>query len=228
MGEAYWGPQRTPVVPAPADPWAGMTSEVPIVQRMPKRRIHGRIYETIESGQRDGEHRYVGMTEQTLHQRVHASPSAHTSRASVAKDLWKARILPGAAGYRLLENVYDTGDPAENDRALRRAEAFWIDRLRPTRNTVRPVRPPGDRPAPRAKGPTRQEIAEQRRRRRATRRLLAILAIGAFFTYLAARVVIAMQLPWPAAPWVVAPVVGVAAGWLVFWHLHRAVRKLVR
>lgn len=196
------------------------------------RAIYGRIYElNLRNPDPDEEHPYVGMTtERTLHERVHGR-GGHTSPEEVAKNPWKARILPGRAGYRLLETVYDTGDPVENDRLLRRAESYWIDRLRAKYNKVRPIRPFGDPlPArPRAARPIVVMTPAQRRRRRSRRlRVASCLMLMATVTMFAARVVAAMELPWPAAPWIASPVIGIVVGWLVFWRMHRAVRKLVR
>lgn len=208
------------------DPLPGRPEPVEVYEPPPatrpagRRAVYGRVYELITGDPQDGPHPYVGMTTQTIRRRTHG-PNGHTSPASVAKDPWKARILPGPGGVRLLENVYDTGDPAENDRALRRAEAFWIDRLRPTHNEVRPVRPPAHHPRP-AKRSARPTV---RRARRVTFRHVALLVLIALATYLAARVTLAMELPWPAAPWVVAPAVGVTSGFLAYARIHAIGRK---
>lgn len=197
------------------------------------RPVYGYIYETILRGQADGEHSYVGMCTTTINRRVHG-PSGHTSPASVARDPWKAGISPGAAGFRRLEVVRDTGDPAENDRALRRAEAFWIDRLRPVHNDVRPVRPPVTakqpprrRPRP-VREPARRSPRERRRVRRTRGRIALLVTLLAVGIYLSARVLVAMQLPWPAAPWVGAPAVGSALAWIVYEKITRTIRKLTR
>lgn len=190
---------------------------------MPQRRIYGRVYELILRGQQDHQHSYVGKCTTTIHQRVHG-PNGHTSRASAAKDPWKADILRGSAGYRLLETVYDTDTPAENERALRRAEAFWIDRLRPEYNIVRPVRPPGDRPAPRPRREPR--MVRRPRRRRINLRVPALLALMLLYGWMTARV--AVNMPWPQAPWIASPIGGVALGWLTYWKIHRSVRRLLR
>jgi hypothetical protein len=194
-----------------------------------RRTVYGYIYELITGDPQDGLHPYVGMTERTIHQRVHG-PSGHTSLESIAMDPWKARIRPGRAGYRCLERVYDTGDPEENDRALRRAEAFWIDRLRSTHNDVRPVRPPLHEPQPRrAVRPTTGRVVARRRTfSRIPARVYVFLILAASLTGLAARFVLAMHLPWPAAPWVVAPIVGVGFAWRIFWSFHRSARRLMR
>jgi hypothetical protein len=197
---------------------------------MAARPIYGYVYELILAGQSDADHSYVGMTTTTIHRRVHGS-SGHTSAENVARDPWKAGIRPGCAGYRRLEIVRSTDDPAEDARALRRAEAFWIDRLRPVHNDVRPVRPPGERiPRSRANRGTRPIATARpaRRRRRKMGKPLAMLALIAAFTYLSARALLMMQLPWPQVPWVGAPMLGVALGWSAFWRMHRALRKLVR
>lgn len=201
---------------------------------MSDRAVYGRVYELVLRGQPDAQHSYVGKTTQTIHRRVHG-PSGHTCAADVAKDPWKASILPGRAGYRLLETVYDTGDPEENRRALARAEAFWIDRLRPLHNDVRPVRPIGDLRAAKPRHypgpiPPRPARSPARRARRRGSRVkpLALLTLVALFTCLAAWFIVAMQLPWPQAPWIASPVVGLTVGWATFWKLHRSVRRLLR
>jgi hypothetical protein len=191
------------------------------------RPIYGRVYEVFTMTQPPDSHAYVGMTTQTLHERVHGR-SGHASPESVAEAPWKAGIRPGRAGYRLIETVYSTGDPVEDGRLLRRAEAYWIDRLRPIHNVVRPIRPPG-RPVPRpprVKRPAPRRDAVKRRRRSPKPHFLAAFVVIA--TYLAARLIVAMELPWPAAPWVGAPTIGAVIGWSVFWRLHRAVRKVLR
>lgn len=203
----------------------------PIARRPvpPRRVIYGYVYELITGDPRDGEHPYVGMTETTIHNRAHGS-SGHTSPEGVRRDPWKARILRGKAGYRCLERVYDTGDQDENDRALRRAEAFWIDRLRPTHNEVRPVRPPLHEPQPaRRAGATRTPGAVRTRpARRIPGRAITFLILVAFFTVLVVRLIVAMHLPWPAVPWVLSPILGVVLAWRVFWTLRRSIRKLTR
>lgn len=217
----------------PSDPWADdpePTLELPVPQAR-DRQIYGRVYELITGDPQDGPHPYVGKTIQTLHQRVHASRSAHTSAASIAKDPWKARILPGAAGYRLLENVYDTGDLAENKRALARAESDWMDRYRTTHNKIRPVRPPvHERPAP-ARPASRPKVtpAARARRHRAERRIVAfaLLFVGAFF--LVARVVTEMHLPWSQpAQFATATGVTTLLTWWAFVTLESGIRRVTR
>jgi hypothetical protein len=197
---------------------------------MAARPIYGYVYELILAGQSDTDHSYVGMTTTTIHRRVHGS-SGHTSARDVAHDPWKAGIRPGRDGYRCLEIVRSTGDQAEDDRALRRAEAFWIDRLRPVHNDVRPVRPAGERIPSRprrsaqlARG-TRRPV---RRRRRRVGKPIALALLIAACTYLSAYVLLMMELPWPQVPWVGAPVLGVALGWSAFWRAHRSLRRLFR
>lgn len=197
---------------------------------MAARPIYGYVYEVILAGQSDDDHSYVGMTTTTIHRRVHG-PSGHTSVADVARDPWKAGIRPGRDGYRCLEIVRSTGDPVENDRALRRAEAFWIDRLRPLYNDVRPVRPPGERaPRPRRGRSGRPSTPRRpaRRRRRKLGKPIALVLLIAACTYLSARGLLMMELPWPQVPWIGAPVLGVAFGWSAFWRAHRSLRRLFR
>lgn len=201
---------------------------------MAGRTVHGRVYELVTRDQPPGSHAYVGKVTAptTIHQRVFGkSSSAHTSPESVARDPWKADILPGRAGYRLLETVYDTGDEAENDRALRRAEAFWIDRLRPLHNVVRPVRPAGERGSrpQRKRGPNPPTLRPRRRKpRRKLAKPITLFVLISAFTYLSGRVLIMMDLPWPQVPWVGAPMLGLALGWSTFWKLHRSIRRLLR
>jgi hypothetical protein len=192
----------------------------------PRRKIYGYVYELITGDPRDGEHPYVGMTERTIHQRVRGA-GGHTSPESVAKDPWKARILPGRAGYRCLERVYDTGDLAENDRALRRAEAFWIDRLRPTHNDVRPVRPPlhEARPVRRPARPLRTLPAP--RRRKFPVRAWLFISLFMVMTAVVSRGAYLMGLP-SYVPWVISPVVAGFLSWRVFWSAHRSIRRLMR
>lgn len=186
------------------------------------REVFGRVYELITGDSQDGPHPYAGQTTQTIHQRVHGR-GGHTSPESIAADPWKARIRPGRAGYRCLKTIYATGNPGADQVRLDMAEAFAIDELRTTYNKQRPIRQPG-RPAPR---PAQGRIG-RRRPRRLPGRLLGFLTLAGFFTYLAARVVAGMDLPWPAAPWVVSPMAGVLLGWLTFWKIHRSVRKILR
>jgi hypothetical protein len=190
------------------------------------RPVHGRIYELrLRNPWPDEDHPYVGKTETTIHRRVHG-PNGHTSARSVVKDPWKARILPGPAGYRLLETVYATGDVAEDDRALRRAEAFWIDRLRPKYNDVRPVRPFADEPQPARRAKSKTAPTEQRRAVPA-RAWLCLLTM-AIFTTMVARVIGEMHWSNPAVPWIASPSLGVLGGWATFWKLHAALKKILR
>lgn len=211
-------------------PRSGEFWPAPPVEDPPSNRpIIGYVYELITSSpQLDSEHPYVGKTETTVHQRVHGA-AGHTSPKSIAKDPWKARILPGRAGYRILERVRDTGEgDLANDAALRRAEAFWIDRLRTKYNVVRPVRPAQQataRPAAR-RAPTQAQLRAMQQQRRLTRRLVAFMLLVLAFTAVIGRVLLAMDLPWGAAPWVVAPAAGVLCGWAVFVRLDHALGVL--
>lgn len=195
------------------------------------RPVYGYVYGLVLAGWDDVRPPYigktVGSTEAAITRRVWGkSASAHTSPQSIARDPWKARILPGRAGWVRLEAVYSCGDPVEDDRALRRAESDWIDRRNPVHNDVRPVRP-GGRP-PRARKPAARPAprARARRRKRPNGAAWAILALTILFAALIARV--AVYLPWPAAPWVVSPALGFTAAWSVFWRARRAARKLLR
>ncbi len=234
-GQARWGDdEETMRLRPPVDPWAdrgGDTAEIPV--RQPRRRaVYGRVYEVFTTRPDiDGPHPYAGQTTTTIHQRVHG-PNGHTSPGEVAKAPWKARIKPGRAGYRQLKVIYASGDPAADQVRLDMAEAFAIDELRTTYNTQRPIRSPGTprpvRPRPASRPLPARAVAAQRRRVRVRFRMAALLALVLFFTYLSARVAVAMRMDSPAFPWVAAPIAGVAMGWSVFWYLHRAFRKLTR
>lgn len=214
----------------PVDPWPeardGWTEEFPTTPAPApgRRRVYGYVYELITGNPQDGPHPYAGQTTTTIHQRVHGR-GGHTSPASIAKDPWKARILPGSAGYRCLKRIYSTGDPEADQIRLDLAEWIAIDELKTTHNEQRPIRHAGDRPSrprPRAVG----RPVPRRTRRPFPFRAILFLALTAVLTYLAARVLVAMQLPWPAVPWIGAPVFGLWLGWATFWRLHRGVRKL--
>jgi hypothetical protein len=213
--DASWG-----AVPA----HDGDTQEIP--RQAPGREVFGRIYELILDGQRADEHSYVGKTTRTIHQRVHGR-GGHTSAASIAKDPWKARILPGRAGYRQLELVYCTGEGLAADKAaLARAEAFWIDRLRTVHNDVRPVRPPEPIKPPR---PSRRRPAPTARRksRRSSGKLTALLLLFAVFTSVVAYVLMTAQAS-PPVVWVVSPAVGTLISWKIFYAAHRKAQKIRR
>lgn len=192
------------------------------------RQVYGRVYELITGDPQDGPHPYVGKTVQTLHQRVHSSRNAHTSPESITKDPWKARILPGRAGYRLIETVYATGDPAEDERTLRRAEAFWIDRLRPTHNQVRPVRPPVHEQAPPKIRPAKRRPALTATARAGRRRMLTFATMAVVATVFFA--VQFAQVAWdePATPWIAAPVCGVGLAWAAYFAARNTVRRIKR
>lgn len=185
------------------------------------RAVIGFVYELITGNPADGPHPYVGKTTQTIHQRVHGR-NGHASARSVAKDPWKARILPGAAGYRCLEIVRSTGEGEQADAdALRRAEAFWIDKLRPTHNEVRPVRPPKHETQP-VKPRRETRVPLTLGQRRARRRLVMFALLAGVCVFLAVRLVLAMHLPWPPAPWTIGPATGLFGAWLIFVQLDHA------
>lgn len=185
--------------------------------------VYGRVYEVFTRDPRDGEHPYVGKTTTTIAKRVRR----HKSTDDIARDPWKARIIDGPRGYRLLETVYSCGVVAEDARALARAEAFWIDRLRPTHNDVRPVRPRHGDPLP----PRPRETASRRRggvrpRRRFPWRAALFLALSAMIAVPAALLAAAMHLPWPWVPYVSALVVGAPLGWRMTTAVLRGGRRL--
>jgi hypothetical protein len=225
--DTIWGEDEPTVrLQPPVDPWAahdGHTEEIPIAP--PARRpVYGRVYELITGDPQDGLHPYVGQTTTTIHRRVHG-PNGHTSPQSIAKDPWKARIRPGRAGYRCLKTIYATGDPGSDQVRLDMAEAFAIDELKTTHNDQRPIRPVGDAPRRRTSKPATRSV--RTKRRRAPARVWVFLILTVVFTFLTARLTVAMHLPWPAVPWVASPAVGVGLAWRVLWSMHRKARRLL-
>lgn len=192
--------------------------------------LFGYVYELVLVGQPAVVCEYIGKTEQTMADRMRG----HRSAEDIARDPWKARIKPGAAGYRILERVRCTGDGYDADRrALLRAEMDWIDRRRPLKNDVRPVRPRGEavreRPtetrAERVRPVVRRTAAERRARRRA----IGFLVLVAVLTGQAGRLVAGMALPWPWwASALTALVLGVTVATLVFLRALKFARRLRR
>lgn len=217
-----------PRTTTPVDPWATMdetlimpTAVVPVGPGdIPRggRPIFGRVYELFLVGQPAGTHTYVGQTEQTMSERIRG----HRSARDVARYPWKANLAPGTKAYRVLETVRETGHGARADlAALKRAEAFWIDRLQPTENRTAPAgRVPSATPVP------RPEMSRPVGPRRPWGRIVLFVLLAAIVTTLTARVVVAMELPWPWAPWAAAPTVGVLVAWRVLWMLRHAGRQL--
>lgn len=227
--------ERTARLRPPADPWAEPTVTerlgisptligLPVVPG--KRQVYGRVYELVTGDPIDGPHPYVGQTTQTLHQRVHTSRNAHTSAASVAKDPWKARILPGRAGYRLLKVIYATGDARADQIALDMAEAFAIDELKTTHNTVRPVRPPLHLAQPVRPRPTKRKLTAVQRGTR--RRMQAFAALFAATLLLVGTQLAAVEWTEPAIPWIATPVLAAVLTWLVYFSARNAVRRIKR
>jgi hypothetical protein len=231
---------RIPVDPWPDAPFVTRDGSTRVFRAQPAGRIFGYVYELVLAGQPDDQCSYIGMA-QDMARRMAATGSGHRSPTSIAKDPWKADILPGKAGYRILERVRTTGfGEVDDERALRRAEADWIDRRRPVHNDVRPVQPrtePQVGPrnligyaSPKAKLVSARVTAEQERKARADRRARTraafFLLAFAVFTTLAAWFVGTMHLPWPAAPWIVSPVLGVVGAFWLFNAAGSGYRKV--
>lgn len=223
----------------PADPWAGRTREIPVVQRdaarhvvdqvRPSRRpVFGWVYELFTDDPRDGEHPYVGQVRapRTIVQRKRE----HQSAGQVDRDSWKARILDGPRGHRLLETVYKTGDDYLDQRELDRVEAFWIDRLKTTHNIQRPARPRAGDPVParpRGRGrATRRPARRPARRRPFNWRLAVFLMMFLLATAVVARGLVALHLPAPWVPWVLSLPLGAFLAWAGFGRLLKVGRKL--
>lgn len=184
-----------------------------------RRPVYGRVYELFtDRPDLDGDHPYVGQTVQT----IAARKCGHKSARSVARDPWKARIVDGPRGHRLLETVYASGDPRHDQAILDQVEAFWIDRLRPTRNGQRPVRPrPGD-PLPARP----RDARPVRSRRPVPWRVALFLLLATATAVLAGRTVAAMHLPWPWVPYAAALAAGVPLGWRMTTAVLRGGRRL--
>jgi hypothetical protein len=236
---------RVPGWPDPVDPWPnaptvpfglhdGHTSPIGYVApAVRKGAIFGYVYELVLVGQRTDETSYVGKTEGgTL---ADVADRANEHRREVDRFPWKAGILPGKAGYRVLERVRCTGDGYEADRrALLRAEADWIDRRRPVHNGPRPVRPrhgealPSAPKSPRpvvSRPPTARELADRRARCRGWAFVVLALVATGLSAYMLTRT------SWTGAewgPWVFSPVLGVG-GTLWAWHkTTAAARRITR
>lgn len=188
----------------------------------PTRRIYGVVYELVLSGQRTDETSYVGKAK-SMRARMAATGTGHRSPSSIAKDPWKAHILPGRAGYRILERVPATGDKHADEAALRRAESDWIDRRRPTYNDVRPVRPRVHEAQPR-KRPARQ----QRARSRARRGWLTLLVVAVLYAIPLANVLSVVLAAWPIAPWIATPVIATMFAWSTVRAFFCFTRRVAR
>lgn len=232
----------------PVDPWPdaptipfgvrdGHTSPIgfdaPVRESSRKGAIFGYVYELVLVGQCPDETSYVGKTEGSTLADVADRVNEH--RREVARFPWKAGILPGKAGYRVLERVRYTGDGYDaDDKALRRAEADWIDRRRPVHNGPRPVRPrhgetlPPKPDAPRrsaARPPTRQQLTE----RRAHRRGWSFAVLSLIATALAAYVL--TRTSWTGAewgPWVFSPVLGFGGTLWAWLKVTATARRITR
>lgn len=218
------------------DPLAGEYVDDHRAPARPSGAVYGEVYELITGDPQDGPHPYVGKAKDAYRRVYGRSPSAHTSRASVEKDPWKARILPASRGFRVLERVPATGDPVADEQSLRLREAYWIDRLQTTYNDQRPkyehgkrgaVRRP-TRPVDAPRPPSKAALAERRARARVRRRAAGFLLLFAVATTLAVRVVTRMELPWESAPWTVGPAAGAVAAFFAFRWLSTAVRIVTR
>jgi hypothetical protein len=239
-----WGDPRpdepTEPLPVSVDPWAGhdgYTAEMPPVEPAPdptpapqrngRRKVFGYVYELFTDDPRDGEHPYAGQVRapKTIAQRQRE----HKSRAEVGRFPWKARIIDGPRGRRLLETVYATGDDYYDQQILDQIEALWIDRLKTTHNRMRPVRPRhGDplpvRPQEKAR-PVRRRPASPPRRR-VSWRVKVFLTFTVLLT--SAFVIGLSQLdqPYPWLPWALGLPAGVGFGWRGTMSLLHAGRRL--
>lgn len=235
--------EDTMVVKPVADPWAGrdVSGEVrrrqreqatETVRRERSRRIYGRVYELFTSRPADGEHPYAGKVKapKTIAQRR----DEHIREAGEPGCEWKAYILPGKAGYRLLETIYATGDDRADEAALRRAEAFWIDKLRTTYNVVRPVRPPHGTPLstrPADSRPARGATPRRAKRHRKPFpwRVLLFSAVTVPLMLMIGMLLAAVPVAqpwWDAVPFVAAFVGGPTLGWRVTAAVLRVGKRL--
>lgn len=197
--------------------------------------LFGFVYEIVLPGQADAEHVYIGKTEGQHESDIVARLREHTRPAEVARCAWKAGIVVGKRGYRILERVYSKGHGyLADDAALRRAEADWIDRRRPTENRVRPVRPRATGtplPRRRASRPTSPRRQPRRRRnaadRRARRNGWTFLVLVVLLTTLSALRLHASGVT-GGTLWAASPMLGTGGAWFLFITARRTVRRITR
>lgn len=190
------------------------------------RRLYGVVYELILTDTPPDICEYIGRT-RDLRRRMATTGSGHRSPTSIARDPWKARIRPGAAGYRILHRVYSTGDERVDAELLKIAESDLIDKRNAKRNDVRPVRPRVHEARRRpARQPIRRTAAQSRAAARAKRRLIALAFLAVLFAIPVGNVAAAM--PQPEAPWVAVPTVAPVLAWLTMWWCIRTARRLSR
>lgn len=206
------------------DPSPRTAAPLPPSGRRPASRtlVYGRVYELFTDDPRDGEHPYAGQVRAP--KTIAARQREHRSAAEVARFPWKARIVDGPRGRRLLETVYATGDDRHDQAILDQVEAFWIDRLRTTHNGARPVRPRHGEALPPRPRETWRPLRKPARRRQWRVGLFAAVTLPLMIA--AWLAVTAMAMPWPWLPYAVAPVVGVPLGWRVTMRVLTAGRRL--
>lgn len=236
--------------PTPVDPWAvpdepTVTLPVPEpgrAERIPqtpaeatrtlRRPVYGAVYVCRTAGD---PRKYVGKSgprKTRDGRRLVCAPGKRVDEHRDKQD-WGREILPGRAGYRVVEWVEKSGKGDAYDEAnLRYREAVWIQQLNPTENDLRPIPVPPDEALARAArraAPARSRPATPRRRARRRVRLFPVVSLAfwwALFTALLAVPLSASPAPW--VPWVVAPAMGLAFGWATLFKIRKQWRRLTR
>lgn len=181
-----------------------------------RRPVYAYVYELITGDPQDGPHPYVGKAKDPRERVYGRRPTAHTSRQSVAKDPWKARILPAPHGFRTLETVPATGDPIEDERTLRTAEAYWMRKLKATHNDQRPAYDAAGRPVSRRltspPAPRPGRVAPRR-----TQQVRSLAFLGLFLLALVLLVRLCLAGGLTGAPlWLAPPVPALVAASMAF------------
>lgn len=196
-----------------------------------RQEVYAYVYELVTGDPQDGSHPYVGKAKDPRERVYGRRPTAHTSRQSVAKDPWKARILPAPHGFRVLETVPATGDPIEDERTLRTAEAYWMRKLKATHNDQRPAYDSAGRPVsrrlttPRPAAPARRARRTSASRRVQRARGCAFLSLFLAALFVLIRVCLAGGLS-GVSLWVVAPVSALFVAVYAFGRLDRLLARI--
>jgi hypothetical protein len=239
-----WGsPAET--LAAPVDPWAGsatglgddvtrdlgadvlnqtLANDVPQTLALARSAAgNGRLFGVVYCCRTATDRRkYVGESgprkDPKTGRTVQCSPGRRVDEHR-AKKTWGSEILPGRAGYEVLEWTTASGRGHEYDKAyLRYRQDVWIQRLNPTENDLRPVPRHPDlvqrRPVP---APAAPSVRPRRARRSfAWFRVLSF----AFWCVLYASgfgwlfTLTEREAPW--VPWVLVPSLALACAW---WSL---------
>ncbi len=244
------------LLPEPADPWADdvTTAFHPVDPTAPFAAVDPTLFDTepapqtMAAARRSMTHplfgaiycgqtatdpdKYVGKSGPRTARdgrRVQCSPGRRVDEHRTDKP-WGGELLPGRAGYRVLEWVEESGHGRAYDEAnLRYREALWIQRINPTENSVRPVPVPPEEALQRVAVRTQREAARPsggaaRTKPVAWLRTVAFLFWTVLYTAGAAWLLALGVVPW--LPWVGAPAIGVVLGWTTLWEIRRKYDRL--